>query len=111
LREAALRKRPWEHSTGPKTAEGKRRSAANAIRCGLHTRRYDLIDDPLNAAICLCALMLDGSVHGLDIERAYRCACRLVELGDHKGIGAETKADIEAAVSGWAEPVNPNGQR
>ncbi|MDG3005906.1 hypothetical protein [Paludisphaera mucosa] len=29
LRQAALARRPWEHSTGPKTAEGKARSAAN----------------------------------------------------------------------------------
>lgn len=29
LREAAVRNRPWERSTGPKTPEGKARSAAN----------------------------------------------------------------------------------
>ena len=29
LRAAALASRPWEHATGPRTAEGKRRSAAN----------------------------------------------------------------------------------
>jgi len=29
LRRAALGGRPWEHSTGPRTAEGKARSAAN----------------------------------------------------------------------------------
>ncbi len=29
LRDAALRHRPWEHSTGPRTAEGKRRSSQN----------------------------------------------------------------------------------
>jgi len=32
LREAALRNRPWEHSTGPRTLEGKRRSAVNGKR-------------------------------------------------------------------------------
>jgi hypothetical protein len=29
LRLAALANRPWEHSTGPRTPEGKSRSAAN----------------------------------------------------------------------------------
>jgi hypothetical protein len=29
LREAALRGEPWKHATGPKTPEGKARSAAN----------------------------------------------------------------------------------
>ena len=29
LRAAALANRPWEHATGPRTAEGKSRSAAN----------------------------------------------------------------------------------
>jgi len=29
LREAALRHKPWTHSTGPRTAAGKARSAAN----------------------------------------------------------------------------------
>lgn len=29
LRQAALQNRPWELATGPRTAEGKQRSAAN----------------------------------------------------------------------------------
>lgn len=29
VREAALRNRPWEHATGPKTVEGKARAAQN----------------------------------------------------------------------------------
>jgi len=29
LREAALRNRPWEHSTGPRTPEGKKKVANN----------------------------------------------------------------------------------
>ena len=32
LRQAALARRPWEKSTGPKTVEGKARSAANGRR-------------------------------------------------------------------------------
>jgi hypothetical protein len=31
LRETALRNQPWRFSTGPRTAEGKRRSAANGL--------------------------------------------------------------------------------
>jgi hypothetical protein len=31
LQEAALANRPWEHSMGPRTAEGKARSAANGL--------------------------------------------------------------------------------
>lgn len=32
LREAALKGRPWEHATGPRTAAGKAKSAANGLR-------------------------------------------------------------------------------
>ena len=34
LREAALARRPWEKSTGPRTAAGKARARRNAIRGG-----------------------------------------------------------------------------
>ncbi len=37
LREAAYRHRPWEHATGPKTAEGMRRARMNALRSGRYT--------------------------------------------------------------------------
>ena len=41
LREAALENRPWEKSTGPKTAEGKAKAAANgrARQRGQKSRR------------------------------------------------------------------------
>jgi hypothetical protein len=41
LREATLQHRPWEKSTGPTTAEGKSRSAANGRtrQSGLKSRR------------------------------------------------------------------------
>ena len=32
VRASTLKNRPWEHSTGPKTAEGRRRSALNGKR-------------------------------------------------------------------------------
>lgn len=37
LRDAALRNRPWERSTGPRTAAGKARSASNALKHGRET--------------------------------------------------------------------------
>ena len=35
--ERAQKQQPWRHSTGPKTPEGKAKSAANAHKTGLHT--------------------------------------------------------------------------
>ncbi len=32
MRASTLKHRPWEHSTGPKTAEGRRQSALNGKR-------------------------------------------------------------------------------
>lgn len=37
LRVAALRNRPWEHATGPRTAEGKRRASMNSLKTGRYT--------------------------------------------------------------------------
>ena len=37
LRESALARRPWEHSTGPRTAEGKARMAENPLTHGRET--------------------------------------------------------------------------
>lgn len=49
LREAILRTRPWEHSTGPRTAEGRARASANGKKRQLGPRsireiRADLAD-------------------------------------------------------------------
>lgn len=37
-RQAALRNRPWEHSTGPRTERGKAASRANAAIVGVHSK-------------------------------------------------------------------------
>ena len=42
LRQAARTNRPWEHSTGPRTAEGKSRSRMNAYVDGRTTLRRKL---------------------------------------------------------------------
>src|SRR5947209_2080062 len=51
LQEAALRNQPWKHSTGPRTPEGKARSAQNAKKRQLGPRsvreiKRDLADVP-----------------------------------------------------------------
>jgi len=38
LRIAARRNRPWEHSTGPRTAKGKATSSRNATKHGMRSR-------------------------------------------------------------------------
>lgn len=35
--EALQRWKPWAHSTGPKTEDGKAAAAQNALKSGLHT--------------------------------------------------------------------------
>ena len=49
LRSAALKNRPWEHSTGPRTAEGKARVALNGKQqqrgsCSVRELREELAE-------------------------------------------------------------------
>ena len=41
LRQAALRNKPWKHSTGPRMPEGKARSRANALGAGGRARTLE----------------------------------------------------------------------
>ena len=47
--EAIRRHKPWEKSTGPKTAHGKRRSSKNAFTGGHYTAQTRHIRKTLNA--------------------------------------------------------------
>lgn len=47
LRESALRRKPWQYSTGPKTPEGKARTARN----GCWRQRNDLSERAICAAV------------------------------------------------------------
>lgn len=49
LRAAALERRPWEHSTGPRTVEGKAIARGNAWKHG--GRSWELLPDEVREAI------------------------------------------------------------
>lgn len=40
-RERILKNKPWEKSTGPRTADGKRKSSLNAVKHGGRSRIWD----------------------------------------------------------------------
>lgn len=45
---------PWRQSTGPRSDAGKQRSAANAVRLGLHTRAAKTQRRDLGALLADC---------------------------------------------------------
>ena len=61
LREAAQRNRPWVHSTGPKTPEGKAMSSRNAVTHGMSVQLRLLADERRDIQRWLAALDLDDA--------------------------------------------------
>ena len=66
LSEAAKKKKPWLHSTGPRTPEGKRRSAANSLKGPLrrnwlaNCQEPKIHDDPVILRAILCGVIVDA---------------------------------------------------
>ncbi len=78
LRMSARRRRPWEHSTGPKTEEGKSTVALNALKHGLRsaTARQELreINALLDVASGAASVDPSNARLGLWIDRAIVAA-------------------------------------
>lgn len=72
LQEAARRNRPWEHATGPKTPEGKARSAKNSRKHGLTSQLRLMAEYRLDVARWLAALDLDEAHQ--EIRQAFQQA-------------------------------------
>lgn len=50
LRQAALRNKPWQFSTGPRTEAGKLRSRVNALKNGKYA--YTALPEELKVLLC-----------------------------------------------------------
>ncbi len=110
LKRSIRRTRPWERSTGPRTREGKLRSAANAIGTYEHIKNRALVTDRDGALLLMAKAIVNylGAARrgdwrwGLWLLEAGYWAKRLVELGDiDGGIGRS----ILASVREWCEHV------
>jgi len=66
LRQAAVANRPWEHSTGPRTPEGKARSAANGKvrqKGPYSTRELRRLVEPYRQLLVEAAVLWDLMEH------------------------------------------------
>lgn len=70
LRQAALTNRPWEHSTGPRTAAGKAASRWNAHQHG--DRARELLPEEFKAYAALVELAESVAPQGKVINREHR---------------------------------------
>ena len=68
LRKAALRDRPWVHSTGPRTAAGNARSRLNAVRSGRYTARMRTWRRDATRFIALDHLLRDGLLGRREVD-------------------------------------------
>lgn len=64
LRLTALKNKPWDHSTGPRTAEGKARSCQNAYKDGRTIRRQRIrkLGAEIKGLVLLIASLSDDDI-------------------------------------------------
>ena len=80
LREAALRNRPWERSTGPRTQAGRVAVRMNALKSGL---RSGVINDGLRALHRMCMSVYqpeDGSTNFEELNAAIADCIAVMDL-------------------------------
>jgi len=110
LRRSIRYNKPWLRSTGPRSREGKQRSAANAVFTLDHVRNPAVITDRNEAVILLAhsvlryqsALLRGDELWVIRLFEAAKWARRLVELGDaESGLGQS----LWDGITGWWEGV------
>jgi len=113
----ALRHRPWRFSTGPKTRQGKLRSARNSLFTCEHIQNPLMVDTPNLAAVMLLWSLVrynrawwfeDSDRRAKFMVDIYKWSVRLVELGDDNGLGRRWLDWIDEGLRGV--PDRPDSQ-